>query len=70
MSNGSEFADTIKNRYGLEPHVLSGDDEARLTFLGATSERDPEDRTPTLVLTRASEVVYDKNFRGGFVFHI
>jgi exopolyphosphatase/guanosine-5'-triphosphate,3'-diphosphate pyrophosphatase len=36
-------------RYGLSPHILSGDEEARLTFLGATSERDPGDRTPTLV---------------------
>jgi exopolyphosphatase/guanosine-5'-triphosphate,3'-diphosphate pyrophosphatase len=30
--------------------VLSGDDEARLSFLGATSERDPDDPTPTLVI--------------------
>ena len=48
-ANGAEFADTIEERYGLEPHVLTGDEEARLTFLGATSERDPSDRTPTLV---------------------
>jgi exopolyphosphatase/guanosine-5'-triphosphate,3'-diphosphate pyrophosphatase len=49
-SNGREFADTVKERFGLEPHILSGDEEARLTFLGATSERDPEDATPTLVI--------------------
>ncbi len=49
-SNGQEFADTVRDRYGLEPHVLSGDEEARLTFLGATSERDPDDSTPTLVI--------------------
>ncbi len=49
-SNGAEFADTVRERYGLEPHVLSGDDEAQLTFLGATSERDPHDETPTLVI--------------------
>ena len=30
--------------------MLAGDEEARLTFLGATSERDPSDRRPTLVL--------------------
>jgi exopolyphosphatase/guanosine-5'-triphosphate,3'-diphosphate pyrophosphatase len=30
--------------------VLTGDQEAGLTFLGATSERDPSDRTRTLVL--------------------
>jgi exopolyphosphatase/guanosine-5'-triphosphate,3'-diphosphate pyrophosphatase len=49
-ANGAEFADIVSERYGLEPHVLTGDQEAQLTFLGATSERDPEDRTPTLVL--------------------
>ncbi|HSC04278.1 MAG TPA: Ppx/GppA phosphatase family protein [Solirubrobacteraceae bacterium] len=49
-SNGQEFADAVRERWGLEPHVLSGDDEARLTFLGATSERDPSDQTPTLVI--------------------
>ena len=49
-ANGQEFADTVRDRYGLDPHVLSGDQEAQLTFLGATSERDASDRTPTLVL--------------------
>ena len=49
-ANGTEFAEQVRARYGLEPHVLSGDDEAQLTFAGATSERDPTDRTPTLVL--------------------
>jgi exopolyphosphatase/guanosine-5'-triphosphate,3'-diphosphate pyrophosphatase len=49
-ANGQEFADAVRTRYSLEPHVLTGDQEARLTFLGATSERNGEDRTPTLVL--------------------
>ena len=48
--NGQEFAQTIQQRYGITPHVLKGDEEARLTYLGATSERDPDDTTPTLVL--------------------
>jgi exopolyphosphatase/guanosine-5'-triphosphate,3'-diphosphate pyrophosphatase len=49
-SNGADFAKSVRERYRFDPHVLSGDDEAQLTFLGATSERDPEDRTPTLVV--------------------
>ncbi len=49
-ANGKEFADTFRDRYGLEPHVLTGDEEASLTFLGATSERDPDDRARTLVI--------------------
>jgi exopolyphosphatase / guanosine-5'-triphosphate,3'-diphosphate pyrophosphatase len=49
-ANGQDFAHTIEQRYGLTPHVLKGDEEARLTYLGATSDRDPSDTTPTLVL--------------------
>jgi exopolyphosphatase/guanosine-5'-triphosphate,3'-diphosphate pyrophosphatase len=48
-ANGREFAKTVEQRYGIVPQILSGDDEARLTFLGATSERDPDDQAPTLV---------------------
>jgi exopolyphosphatase/guanosine-5'-triphosphate,3'-diphosphate pyrophosphatase len=48
--NGRDFADTIATRYQLDPHILTGDDEARLTYLGATSDRDPDDDTPTLVV--------------------
>jgi exopolyphosphatase/guanosine-5'-triphosphate,3'-diphosphate pyrophosphatase len=49
-ANGEQFADTVRDRYGLTPRVLTGDQEAQLTFRGATSERDATDRTPTLVL--------------------
>jgi exopolyphosphatase/guanosine-5'-triphosphate,3'-diphosphate pyrophosphatase len=49
-ANGQAFARSVEDRYGLQTHVLAGDEEARLTYLGATTERDPADRTPTLVL--------------------
>jgi exopolyphosphatase/guanosine-5'-triphosphate,3'-diphosphate pyrophosphatase len=49
-ANGREFADIVRDRYGLEPHVLSGEEEAQLTFLGATSEHRSDDQTPTLVV--------------------
>jgi exopolyphosphatase/guanosine-5'-triphosphate,3'-diphosphate pyrophosphatase len=49
-ANGAEFAQTVCDRWAIQPHILSGDVEARLTFLGATSERDPGDLTPTLVI--------------------
>ena len=49
-ANGSSFAETVGSRWGFEPHILSGEEEARLTFLGATSERDRDDRTPLLVV--------------------
>jgi exopolyphosphatase / guanosine-5'-triphosphate,3'-diphosphate pyrophosphatase len=70
-ANGREFADEIQARYGLEPHVLSGDEEARLTFLGATSERDSSDQTPTLVVDiggGSTELVIGSGWN--VVFHV
>ena len=44
-ANGAEFAAAVRERYGLEARTLSGDEEARLTFLGATAARDRDDPT-------------------------
>ena len=38
-ANGDELAGILRDRYGVDPVVISGDEEARLTFLGATSGR-------------------------------
>jgi exopolyphosphatase/guanosine-5'-triphosphate,3'-diphosphate pyrophosphatase len=47
-ANGAEFARAVGERYGLDARTLSGDEEARLTYLGATVARaDPE---PLLVI--------------------
>jgi exopolyphosphatase/guanosine-5'-triphosphate,3'-diphosphate pyrophosphatase len=40
-ANGPEFRDEILRRFGIEARTISGDEEARLTFLGATAGRDP-----------------------------
>jgi exopolyphosphatase/guanosine-5'-triphosphate,3'-diphosphate pyrophosphatase len=42
--NGREFAELLRERFGIEPKTIPGDEEARLTFLGATSGR-PEEGT-------------------------
>src|SRR3954470_11998262 len=47
--NGDEFRGSVKERFGFELRTLSGDEEARLTFLGATSAREDVD-DPTLVI--------------------
>jgi exopolyphosphatase/guanosine-5'-triphosphate,3'-diphosphate pyrophosphatase len=39
-ANGDEFAAAVRDRYGLDARTLTGDEEARLTFLGATAARD------------------------------
>jgi exopolyphosphatase/guanosine-5'-triphosphate,3'-diphosphate pyrophosphatase len=67
--NGEDFARRVKERFGLEPHVLSGDQEAQLTFLGATSERDPDDDTPTLVIDiggGSTELIIGARRQAGF----
>jgi exopolyphosphatase/guanosine-5'-triphosphate,3'-diphosphate pyrophosphatase len=68
-SNGRAFAEEIARRYRLDAHVLSGDEEARLTFLGATSEHDPADTTPTLVIDiggGSTELVVGAGHKAGF----
>ena len=49
-SNGERFLTEVKDRFRLDANVLPGEEEARLTFLGATAERDPGDRTPVVVI--------------------
>ena len=52
-SNGAQFAQRVREEFGLDARVLSGDEEAQLTFLGAMSgrpEEDPDDDRPTVVV--------------------
>ncbi len=68
-ANGAEFAETIRTRYGIEPHVLRGEEEAQLSFLGATSERDPDDAEPTLVVDiggGSTEMIIGARRQAGF----
>ena len=48
--NGPEFVATVERSYGLQARAIPGTEEARLTYLGATSSHDPGDPTPTLVI--------------------
>jgi exopolyphosphatase / guanosine-5'-triphosphate,3'-diphosphate pyrophosphatase len=47
-ANGGAFVAELRERFALSARVLGGDEEARLTYLGATSEHVPEE--PTLVI--------------------
>jgi exopolyphosphatase / guanosine-5'-triphosphate,3'-diphosphate pyrophosphatase len=38
--NGEQFAQALVERFGLEARVITGDEEARLSFTGATFERE------------------------------
>jgi exopolyphosphatase/guanosine-5'-triphosphate,3'-diphosphate pyrophosphatase len=46
VSNRDEFIDGIANRLGIEPDIISGDEEASLSFLGATADLINFDQAP------------------------
>jgi exopolyphosphatase / guanosine-5'-triphosphate,3'-diphosphate pyrophosphatase len=48
-ANGPAFAARVRDEYGLDAHILSGEQEAQLTFLGAMSGR-PTPTEPTAVV--------------------
>jgi exopolyphosphatase / guanosine-5'-triphosphate,3'-diphosphate pyrophosphatase len=48
-SNGAAFAERLRGDFGLDARVLSGSEEAQLTFLGAMSGR-PAPTEPTVVI--------------------
>jgi exopolyphosphatase/guanosine-5'-triphosphate,3'-diphosphate pyrophosphatase len=67
--NGSAFIAELRERFALSARVLGGDEEARLTYLGATSEHSPE--VPTLVLDiggGSTEMIVGE--RGEVEFHV
>ncbi len=47
--NGDAFIAELRERFGLDAQLLSGEEEAHLTYLGATAAR-PAEGSPTLVL--------------------
>jgi exopolyphosphatase / guanosine-5'-triphosphate,3'-diphosphate pyrophosphatase len=77
-SNGDAFIAELRERFALDATVLDGDEEARLTYLGATSERAPS--APTLVidigggsteliLGSGTEVAFRASLQTGVVRH-
>ena len=47
-SNGDAFIAELRERFALDAQILSGEEEARLTYLGATAGREVEERTLVL----------------------
>ena len=70
-ANGAGFAAAVRARLGLEAHTLTGDEEAALTFAGATAARPREDPTDLLVIDiggGSTELVCGA--RGALGFHV
>jgi exopolyphosphatase/guanosine-5'-triphosphate,3'-diphosphate pyrophosphatase len=69
-ANGEEFAERVDELLGFPARILSGDEEARLTFTGATSLRD-DDHEPLLVIDvggGSTELVIGA--RGEVTYHV
>src|SRR2546421_9322799 len=43
--NGDAFIAELRERFDLDAHLLTGEEEARLTYLGATAQRPAEEAT-------------------------
>jgi exopolyphosphatase/guanosine-5'-triphosphate,3'-diphosphate pyrophosphatase len=77
-SNGSAFVAELRERFALPARVLDGEEEARLTYRGATSESPPE--VPTLVIDigggstemvvgTGTEIAFHTSLQAGVVRH-
>src|SRR5919199_6224291 len=49
-ANGAMFTARVRDDYGLDARTIARDEEGRLTFLGATSERAADDGGPVVVI--------------------
>jgi len=76
--NSSAFVAELRERFALRPRILDGDEEARLTYLGACADRPAADGTlvvdigggsTELVVGSGREVTYFASLQVGVVRH-
>jgi exopolyphosphatase/guanosine-5'-triphosphate,3'-diphosphate pyrophosphatase len=77
-SNGSAFVAELRERFALSARVLDGEEEARLTYLGATCEHTPSEPTlvvdigggsTELIVGTGEEVAFHTSLQAGVVRH-
>lgn len=77
-ANGGAFVAELRERFALSARILDGEEEARLTYLGATSERPPTEPTLTidigggsteLVVGSGDEIAFHASLQAGVVRH-
>jgi exopolyphosphatase/guanosine-5'-triphosphate,3'-diphosphate pyrophosphatase len=76
--NGSAFIAELRERFALSARVLDGEEEARLTYLGATSESPPSEPTlvvdigggsTELIVGSGSKISFHDSLQAGVVRH-
>jgi exopolyphosphatase/guanosine-5'-triphosphate,3'-diphosphate pyrophosphatase len=77
-TNGSAFVAELRERFALSARVLDGEEEARLTYLGATSENPPSEPTlvvdigggsTELIVGTGGEIAFHTSLQAGVVRH-
>lgn len=77
-ADGGAFVAELRERFALSPRVLDGEEEARLTYRGATCERPPTEATlvidigggsTELVVGIGEEIVFHASLQVGVVRH-
>jgi exopolyphosphatase / guanosine-5'-triphosphate,3'-diphosphate pyrophosphatase len=77
-SNGSAFVAELRERFALSTRVLDGEEEAHLTYLGATCERSPSEPTlvvdigggsTELIVGTGDEIAFHTSLQAGVVRH-
>jgi exopolyphosphatase / guanosine-5'-triphosphate,3'-diphosphate pyrophosphatase len=77
-SNGSAFVAELRERFALSARVLDGEEEARLTYVGATHEHPPVEATlvvdigggsTELIVGTGEEIAFHASLQAGVVRH-
>jgi exopolyphosphatase / guanosine-5'-triphosphate,3'-diphosphate pyrophosphatase len=77
-ANGDAFIAELRELYGLEARVLSGEEEAHLTYLGATAQREGAEATlvfdigggsTEVVVGSGDEVAFHVSLQAGTIRH-
>ena len=68
--NGADFTARVRNDYGLDARTIGGDEEAALTFAGATSERRPDGQNLVVVDIGGGSTEFVVGRDGHVDFHI
>jgi exopolyphosphatase / guanosine-5'-triphosphate,3'-diphosphate pyrophosphatase len=77
-ANGAAFVAELRERFALSARVLDGAEEARLTYMGATHEQPPAERTlvidigggsTELIVGSGEEIGFDASLQAGVVRH-
>jgi len=69
-ANGEEFKEEVRRRFGIDANVIAGDTEARLTYLGATAERDPSEGPLVVIDIGGGSTEYVVGEGGQMTFHV